>query len=117
MIIIAMLLAGVAAALGCQAAHTRMRERTYLTPVPRYVTGVALAIIPWSAAAMGALARPNTEAILVLAIGIWYVFGCAGFATWNAYEEDRPRATEADAERLAAYLAGEHDEERGRDPR
>jgi uncharacterized membrane protein len=115
MLIIAMLLAGVAAGLGCQAAHTRMRERTYLTPVPRYVIGVALALIPWSLAGMAALGTPTVETVVILGIGIWYVFGCGGFATWLAYEEDRPHATEADARRFATFIAGEHDDapERG----
>lgn len=115
MLIVAMLLAGVATGLGCFAAHLRMRERTYLTPIPRYVIGVLLALIPWSLASFPALVAPNVTAVLVLGIGIWYAFGCGMFATWLAYEEDRPRATEADARRLAAFIAGEHDDatERG----
>ena len=114
MLILTVLLAGIAAGLGCQVAHTRMRERAYLTPVPRYTIGVALSLIPWSLAVMPALAAPSLEAVLTVGIGIWYVFGCGGFATWLAYEEDRPRTTEADARRFASFIAGEHDEkERG----
>lgn len=110
MLIIATLLAGLATALACTAAHRRMAKRTYITPIPRYGVGVACALIPWTLASIPALLAPNLQAVLTLGIGIWYVFGCGGFATWLAYEDDRPRATEADARRLAAFIAGEHDD-------
>ena len=91
-------------------AHQWMRERTYTTPIPRYAVGVALALVPWTGASACALIEPweMTDAVIVVVAGVWYVFGLAGAATWLAYERDRPSATEADAERLAAYLAGEH---------
>lgn len=109
-----MLLAGLAAGLGCTAAHRRMHERTYLTPIPRYGIGVAIALIPWSLAAAPALLASTAETTLTLGIGIWYVFGCGGFATWLAYEQDRPRTTEEDARRFAPFIAGEHDDAPGR---
>ena len=116
---IAMALGGVGAGLGCWAAHMRMRKRTYLTPLPRYGVGVACGLLPWGAAAVSAITQAHNilEAVLVLIIGIGYVFLCAGFATWLAYENDRPRATEADAERLVSYIEGEHDGEAGGNPR
>jgi len=110
MLIVAMFLAGLATGLACTAAHKRMRSRTYLTPIPRYGVGVIAGLVPWSLAAAPALLTPSEEAVLILGFGAWYVFGCGGFATWLAYEDDRPRATEADARRFAAFIAGEHDD-------
>lgn len=91
-----------------------MRSRTYLTPIPRYGVGVFCGLLPWSLAAAPALLWPTAATTLTLGIGVWYVFGCGGFATWLAYEDDRPRTTEADARRFAAFIAGEHDDAPGR---
>lgn len=114
-----MLAAGPLAGLLETIAHERMRDRAYLTPVPRYAVGVVLAGIPWTAATAATLWSDIdiTTVVLVLVVGFWYVFGWAGALTWLAYERDRPRATEADAARLAAYIAGEHDGARDGDPR
>lgn len=91
-------------------AHQWMRERTYTTPIPRYAVGVTLALAPWTAASASVFIEPwaTTNAAVVIVAGAWYVFGMAAGATWLAYERDRPQATEADIEKLAGYLAGEH---------
>ncbi len=99
-----MFAAGMIAAV-CQAvAHLLMKRRTYITPIPRYAVGVTLALVPWSAA----LAANRLQEPIV---GVWFVFGASGFATWLAYELDKKQPTEADAERLASYLAAEHTDE------
>src|SRR5512147_878108 len=96
-----MLAAGPLAGLLETIAHERMRDRAYLTPIPRYAVGIVLAGIPWTAAAGAALwERDLLTVIIILVVGFWYVFGWAGALTWLAYERDRPRATEADAARL-----------------
>lgn len=118
MLIACMLAAGPLAGLLERLAHAQMRDRTYLTPIPRYMVGVVLAGLPWTAAAIAALWETDTLTIVIaLTAGFWYVFGWAGAMTWLAYEQDRPSATPRDVERLASYIAGEHDGERGRDPR
>lgn len=105
-----MIAAGPMAGLLAWAAHQQMRERTYTTPIPRYAVGVILALVPWTAACAATLweAHDIHTIVLTLAVGIWYVFGCAGGATWLAYEHERPRATEADAARLITYIEREH---------
>lgn len=114
MVIIAMLLAGLATGLACWSAHQHMKGRVYLTHIPRYCVGVASALLPWSFAGAPAIIAPSVPAVLTLGIGIWYVFGCGFFATWLAYEHDRPSTTEADARRFAPFIAGEHDDAPGR---
>lgn len=114
MLIVAMLLAGIATGLACDTAHQRMKERTYHNHIPRYGVGVFCALIPWTLAAAPAVVAPTATAILTLGFGIWYVFLCGFFATWLAYERDRPRTTEADARRFAPFIAGEHDDASGR---
>lgn len=91
-------------------AHALMRDRTYLTPIPRYAVGVALALIPYSIA----LAFDGRQDAIV---GVWYVFGASGLATWLGYEIDRPVTTDADAARLAEYLIAEHDDADEPEPR
>lgn len=107
-----MLSAGLLAGMLELGAHRLMRDRTYTTPIPRYAVGVFLALLPWTAAAATVFLESHTvlSAVLIVGIGVWYVFGMAGAFTWLAYERDRPTATEADAERLAAYLSREHRE-------
>lgn len=118
MLIAFMLAAGPLAGLLEWLAHAKMRSRTYLTPIPRYIVGVVLAGLPWTLASVTALWEADALTIIItLAAGFWYVFGWAGAATWLAYEQDRPSATSRDVERLASYIAGEHDAERGSDPR
>jgi len=86
-------------------AHGLMADRTYLTPIPRYIVGVLLALAPWSLAIL--IEPGTTESIIV---SVWYVFGVAAIATWLGYELDRKQPTEADVARLADFIAGEHDE-------
>lgn len=118
MLIAFMLAAGPLAGLLEYLAHAKMRQRTYLTPIPRYIVGVVLAGLPWTIAATAALWEVDHLTMLItLGAGFWYVFGWAGALTWLAYEQDRPSVTPHDVERIANYIAGEHDGERGRDPR
>lgn len=114
MLIATMLLAGVAAALGCWAAHQRMKDRTYHTHIPRYAVGVLCTLGPYALALPPAFTAPSLETVITLAIGPWYIFGMGGLFTWLAYEEDRPNPTEADARRFAPFIAGEHDDAPGR---
>lgn len=97
--------AGVAAWL----AHRLIGRRTYHTPIPRYIVGVALCLVPWSLAVLAAPLHPVN-----VIVGAWLVFAAAGAGTWIGYEQDRPVATLQDVERLAALLSGEHADEPSR---
>lgn len=47
----------------------------------------------------------------------WFIAGLSGTAVWGCWERRRVlrmRTTEADARRLARFIAGEHDDETGR---
>ena len=113
-----MIAAGPITALLEWRAHQVMAKRTYLTPIPCYMVGVFLALAPWTVATTPTLwtVYDTDLIVLVLTIGIWYVFGCAGAATWLAYEHDRPRPTEADALRFVTHIEREHDGTAGSDP-
>ena len=91
-------------------AHQAMKGRTYITPVPRYAVGVALAGVPWTAAALTALVWPVSvlECVLTVSIGFWWVFALAGLGTWLGYEADKKPATESDLARFARFVTGEH---------
>lgn len=98
-VFIAAFVAGVAAWV----AHRLMRRRTYTTPIPRYFVGVVICLAPWSLAVLSA----PMDAVNAI-VGCWLTFGGAAIGTWIGYEQDRPATTEADIERLAALIVGEH---------
>jgi hypothetical protein len=98
-----MFTAGICAGACQWLAHVLMRNRTYLTPIPRYGVGVAVALFWFSLAyLLDTRQHPIT--------GIWYMFGASGVATWMAYEADKKVPTEADVERFVGHIAAEHDE-------
>lgn len=102
---------GLAAALGAaiaQAAAHRIAERRQWKRLPRYVTG--LTIINVAAAPVLYVALPLDIGALLYAI-LWLIGGASGLATWLAYEADRrsgPAISDADLDRYAEYIAGEH---------
>lgn len=99
-----MFVAGIVAGACQWLAHLLMDKRTYTTPVPRYGVGVAIALTWFSVAYVF---EPSQDPITA----IWYIFGASGVATWLAYEADKKMPTEADVERLAGYIAAEHNEQ------
>jgi hypothetical protein len=110
-----MVVAGLLTGIGCLFAHRRMRKRTYLTPIPRYTIGVALALIPWTVALIIEPGATTIETVALAIVGVWTAFGAGVFGTWIGYEEDRKEPTEADVENLARYITGEHDAPAGSD--
>lgn len=111
-----MLVANLLTFLGCLFAHRKMRNRSYPTPIPRYVVGVLLALVPWTTALIIEPGATITDAVALAVVGVFGAFGAGMVGTWLGYEEDRPEPTAADVERLARFIEGEHrDESEGSD--
>jgi hypothetical protein len=97
--------AGIVTGVGAFVAHWLMRDRRYATPIPRYIVGVLLALIPWGCA----LVIEETS-ITTAIVGAFYSFLCGAIGTWIGYETDPQAApvTTADVERIVAAIEGEH---------
>lgn len=96
--------AGLTTGLLAFVAHALMRTRTYHTPIPRYIVGVLIALVPWA----GALLAQEADASGAI-VGAFFSFGCGMIGTWVGYETDPPLATGADVDRILAAIEGEHE--------
>lgn len=98
--------AGLLTGLLAFVAHWLMRTRRYATPIPRYIVGVLLALVPWG----GALLIEDGGRVAAI-VGAFFSFGCGWIGTWAGYESDpqlKP-VTEIDVERIVAAIEGEHE--------